>query len=83
MDRTQHGPAGAVLSTVRKLLGRADGHEELSAPSPEGVYLGQRLRFVAGRYWRDPPEHSVAEQIALDASAHRLKILHAHVKAHL
>ncbi|MGH3718954.1 MAG: hypothetical protein ACRDRI_08970 [Pseudonocardiaceae bacterium] len=83
MDRTQHGPASAVLSTVRKLLGLADGHEELSAPSPGGVYLGQRLRFVAGQYWNDPPEHSAAEQTALDASAHRLKILYNHVKTHL
>jgi L-lactate dehydrogenase len=83
MDRTQHGPAGAVLSTVRKLLGLADGHEELSATSPGGVYLGQRLRFVAGRYWNDSPEHSPSEQAALDASAHRLKILYDHVQSHL
>jgi L-lactate dehydrogenase len=58
MDRTQHGPAGAVLSAVRKLLGLSDGHEELSATSPGGVFLGQRLRFVAGWYRNDPPEHS-------------------------
>ncbi|MGH3902477.1 MAG: lactate/malate family dehydrogenase [Pseudonocardiaceae bacterium] len=83
MDRTQHGPAGAVLSTVRKLLGLTDGHEELSAPSPGGVYLGQRLRFVAGRCWNDPPEHSVAEQAALNTSAYRLKTLYEHVKTHL
>jgi L-lactate dehydrogenase len=83
MDRTQHGPAGAVLSTVRKLLGLAEGHEELSATSPGGVYLGQRLRFVAGQYWNDPPEHSPGEQAALDASAHRLKILYDHVQNHL
>lgn len=83
MDRTQHGPAGAVLSTVRKLLGLADGHEELSATSPGGVYLGQRLRFVAGRYWKDPPEQSPTEQAALDASARRLKILYDHVQNHL
>jgi L-lactate dehydrogenase len=83
MDRTQHGPAGAVLSTVRKLLGLAEGHEELSARGPGGVYLGQRLRFVAGRFWNDPPEHSPTEQAALDASARRLKILYDHVQSHL
>lgn len=83
MDRTQHGPAGAALSTVRKLLGLADGHEELSAPGVGGVYLGQRLRFVAGRCWNDPPEHTPAKQAALDASAHRLKILYEHLKTHL
>ncbi len=70
MDRTQHGPAGAVLSTVRKLLGLADGHEELSAISPGGVYLGQQLRFVAGRYWNDPPEQSPTEQAALGVFLH-------------
>ena len=79
MDRTQHGPAGAVLSTVRKLLGLADGHEELSTTSPGGVYLGQRLRFVAGQYRNDPPEHSTAEQIALEASRHRLQTLYDHI----
>lgn len=83
MDRTQHGPAGAVLSTVRKLLGLADGHEELSAPSPGGVYLGQRLRFVAGQYCNDPPEHSAAEHTALDASAHQLKIRYGNIRTHL
>jgi L-lactate dehydrogenase len=82
MDRTQHGPAGAVLSTVRKLLGLADGHEELSATSPNGVYLGQRLRFVAGLYRNDPPEHSPAEQTALEASRHRLQTLYDHILTH-
>lgn len=83
MDRTQHGPAGAVLSTVRKLLGLADGHEELSAISPGGVYLGQRLRFVAGRYRNDPPEHSPAELAALEASRHRLQALYDDIPTHL
>jgi L-lactate dehydrogenase len=79
MDRTQHGPAGAVLSTVRKLLGLAEGHEELSATSPGGVHLGQRLRFVAGRYRNDPPEHSPAELAALEASRHRLQALYGQI----
>lgn len=83
MDRTQHGPAGAVLSTVRKLLGLADGHEELSTTGPGGVYLGQRLRFVAGRYRNDPPEHSPAELAALDASRHRLQALYDDIPTHL
>ncbi len=56
---------------------------ELSATSPGGVYLGQRLRFVAGRYWNDPPEQSPTEQAALDASTRRLKILYDHVQSHL
>lgn len=83
MDRTQHGPAGAVLSTVRKLLGLADGHEELSATGPGGVYLGQRLRFVAGRYRNDPPDHSPAELAALEASRHRLQALYDDIPTHL
>ncbi|MDQ4010076.1 MAG: lactate dehydrogenase, partial [Actinomycetota bacterium] len=65
VDRTQHGPAGAMLSTVAKLLGLVNGHEELSVASDGGVYVGQRLRFVAGRYWNDPPGHSPAERVAL------------------
>ncbi|MGH3694499.1 MAG: lactate/malate family dehydrogenase [Pseudonocardiaceae bacterium] len=83
MDRTQHGPAGAVLSTVRKLLGLANGHEELSTISSGGVYLGQRLRFVAGRYRNDPPEHSPAELAALEASRHRLQALYDDIPTHL
>ncbi len=51
IDRTQHGPAGAALSALRKLVGLAEGHEELSVFTSCGVYLGQRLWFVASRSW--------------------------------
>ncbi|MER6145184.1 NAD(P)-binding domain-containing protein [Streptomyces sparsogenes] len=45
--RTRCGPAGAVLSTLRKALGLADGVEELTA-SHGGDWLGIPLRFTAG-----------------------------------
>ncbi|MGH3979437.1 MAG: hypothetical protein ACRDRZ_10630 [Pseudonocardiaceae bacterium] len=41
-------------------------------PTPRGVYLGQRLRFVAGRSWIDCPELSTTEQAGLEASERRL-----------
>lgn len=72
IDRTQHGPAGAALSALRKLVGLAEGHEELAVPTPRGVYLGHRLRFVAGRSWIDCPELSTTEQACLDATERRL-----------
>jgi len=33
IDRTQHGPAGAALSALRKLVELAEGHEELAVPN--------------------------------------------------
>lgn len=83
LDRTQHGPAGAVLATVHKLLGRADGHEELSVAAANGVYLGHRLRFVAGRSWIDQPDLSPSEQAALEATGRKLAILYDHARWHL
>ncbi len=79
LDRTQHGPAGAVLSTVRKLLGYADGHEELSVATSGGVWLGQRLRFAGGLHWPDPPELSIAEAHELRCTESRLAALYDHL----
>jgi L-lactate dehydrogenase len=76
IDRTQHGPAGAALSALRKLVGLAEGHEALAVPTPRGVYLGQRLRFVAGRSWVDSPELSTTEHADLDAIERRLAALY-------
>jgi L-lactate dehydrogenase len=47
IGRTRCGPAGAVLSTLRLMLGHTDGLTELSAPF-EGGWLGIPLRFTAG-----------------------------------
>jgi L-lactate dehydrogenase len=47
IGRTRCGPAGAVLSTLRLVLGRADGVVELSVRH-EGGWLGIPLRFTGG-----------------------------------
>jgi len=81
IDRTQHGPAGAALSALRKLIGLAEGQEELAVPTPRGVYLGQRLRFVAGRPWIDCPELSPTEHADLDATEGRLAVVYDQIHA--
>lgn len=48
VGRTRSGPAGTVLSTLRKTLGLGDGTEELTAEH-RGDWLGIPLRFTAGR----------------------------------
>ncbi len=79
IGRTQYGPVGAALSTLRKLAGLAEGHEELAVSTRRGVYLGHRLRFVAGRCWIDYPELSTTEQADLDAGERRLAAVYARI----
>lgn len=83
IGRTQHGPAGAVLATATKLLGHADGHEELSVAAPSGVRLGQRLRFADGRWWLDPPELAPSEQRSLAQAEAKLAALYEQFDTHL
>ncbi|MGH3937912.1 MAG: lactate/malate family dehydrogenase [Pseudonocardiaceae bacterium] len=83
IDRTQYGPAGAVLATAAKLLGHADGHEELSVATPSGVRMGQRLGFAGGHWWHDPPELALAEQQSLAHSEAKLAFLYDQLKTHL
>lgn len=83
MDRTQYGPAGAVLATVTKLLGRADGHEELSVAAPSGVCLGQRLCFTGGHWRHDPPELAPTERQSLGAAEAKLAALYDQLKTQL
>lgn len=84
LDRTQHGPAGAVLSTLAKLLGHADGHEELSvATDSGGVYLGHRLRFAAGHGVIDQPELCAIERADLQRAQRKLAVLYHHAQLHL
>ncbi|MFI0234910.1 NAD(P)-binding domain-containing protein [Streptomyces sp. NPDC017086] len=47
VGRTRSGPAGAVLSALHKVLGLADGTEELTCEH-EGDWLGIPLRFTSG-----------------------------------
>lgn len=83
IDRTQYGPAGAVLATVAKLLGHTDGHEELSVAVPSGVHLGQRLRFSSGHWWPEPPELAATEQRSLTHAETKLAALYNQLKTHL
>lgn len=83
IGRTQYGPAGAILATAAKLLGHADGHEELSVAAPSGVHLGQRLRFAGGLWWPDPPELAPTEQQSLDEAEVKLAALYEQLGTHL
>ncbi|HEU0088871.1 MAG TPA: hypothetical protein VFQ77_14695 [Pseudonocardiaceae bacterium] len=83
IDRTQHGPADAVLATVTKLLGHADGYEELSVAVPSGVHLGQRLCFAGGHWWHDPPELAATEQQSLAQAETKLAALYEKLDTHL
>ncbi|WP_431045384.1 lactate/malate family dehydrogenase [Streptomyces sp. P1-3] len=59
IGRTHCGPAGAVLTALRKLLGLQDGIDVLSV-NRGGVWLGNRLHIEAGQ----PTVHP----LALDAT---------------
>ncbi|GAA2875604.1 hypothetical protein GCM10010517_36520 [Streptosporangium fragile] len=72
VGRTRSGPAGAVLSTLRKALGLDDGVEELSAPYGGG-WLGVPLRFTAGRPVPCLPDLDPAEQDQFAAADAKLR----------
>jgi L-lactate dehydrogenase len=61
IGRTRSGPAGAVLSALRKTLAVDDGIAELSAPY-RGGWLGIPLRFTHGRPVACLPALDAAEQ---------------------
>lgn len=48
IGRTRSGPAGAVLSTLRLLLGLVDGVDELCSPYQRGCWLGLPVSFTGG-----------------------------------
>ncbi|WP_329378344.1 lactate/malate family dehydrogenase [Streptomyces sp. NBC_01716] len=72
MDRTRYGPTGAVLSTLSKVLGLADGVEELSVPYGD-VYLGIPLRFTGGNAVPCLPPLTRSERLRLDSAAGSLR----------
>lgn len=69
VGRTRSGPAGTVLSTLRKTLGLGDGTEELTAEH-RGDWLGIPLRFTAGRPVACLPALDVDENGQLAATNH-------------
>ncbi|WP_432161531.1 hypothetical protein [Streptomyces sp. NRRL F-5630] len=81
IGRTSHGPAGAVLSTLRKVLGLADGVEELSA-SYGDVWLGLPMRFVNGHAEPALPPLTRSERLRLDSAASSLRDAYAHLPTH-
>ncbi len=72
IGRTRSGPAGAVVSALRLVLGVNDGLVELSAPYRDG-WLGVPLRFTAGRSLPCLPALDDAEARQLDAAHHKLR----------
>jgi L-lactate dehydrogenase len=72
VGRTRLGPAGAVLSALRKSLGFVDGTEELSAPW-QGGWLGIPLRFTAGQPLACLPVLSTGEQQQFAAADTKLR----------
>ncbi|MEW1720696.1 hypothetical protein [Streptomyces sp. NPDC093109] len=72
IGRTRCGPAGAVLSTLRKALGLLDGVEELSVPYGD-VWLGIPMRFTGGTAVPCLPSLTRSERLSLDSAAGSLR----------
>lgn len=80
IGRTRYGPAGAVLSTLRKTLGLVDGVEELSVPYGD-VFLGVPLHFTGGQAVPCLPPLTRSERLYLDSAASSLRDAYAHLPA--
>ncbi|EGX54734.1 lactate dehydrogenase [Streptomyces zinciresistens K42] len=72
VGRTRSGPAGAVLSALRKALGLVDGTEELTAEH-RGDWLGIPLRFTSGRPVACLPALNADEDAQLAATLTKLR----------
>ncbi|WP_439082038.1 lactate/malate family dehydrogenase [Streptomyces sp. WL006] len=72
IGRTRYGPAGAVLSTLRKALGLVDGVEEVSVPYGD-VWLGLPLAFTGGMAVPCLPPLTRFERLRLDSAASSLR----------
>ncbi|MEU9746653.1 lactate/malate family dehydrogenase [Streptomyces niveus] len=81
IGRTRCGPAGAVLSTLRKSLGLADGIEELATPYQD-VWLGIPTRFTSGRAEARLPHLTSHERQLLEHAAASLRDTYARIPAH-
>lgn len=80
IGRTRCGPAGAMLSTLRKVLGLVDGVEELSVPYGD-VFLGIPLRFTGGVAVPCLPPLTRSERLCLDSAASSLRDAYAQLPA--
>ncbi|MFF5563959.1 NAD(P)-binding domain-containing protein [Streptomyces sp. NPDC012623] len=81
VGRTRCGPAGAVLSTLRKALGLVDGVEELSVPYGD-VWLGIPTLFTGGKAAPRLPRLTRSERLCLDSAASSLRDAYTHLPAH-
>ncbi|MFC8670019.1 NAD(P)-binding domain-containing protein [Streptomyces sp. NPDC057199] len=72
IGRTRSGPAGAVLSTLRKAIGLVDGTEELTCEH-HGDWHGIPLRFTAGQPVACLPALDADEDAQLAATATKLR----------
>ncbi|WP_336299015.1 hypothetical protein [Streptomyces sp. M92] len=72
VGRTRSGPAGAVLSTLRKALGLVDGTEELTCHH-RGDWLGIPLRFTSGQPVACLPALDAGEDAQLVATTAKLR----------
>jgi L-lactate dehydrogenase len=72
VGRTRSGPAGAVLSALRKSLGLVDGTEELTTRHGD-AWLGIPLRFTAGQPVACLPTLDADEDAQLAATATKLR----------
>ncbi|MFJ3935468.1 lactate/malate family dehydrogenase [Streptomyces parvus] len=80
IGRTRSGPAGAVLSALRKTLAVDDGIEELSAPYGGG-WLGIPLRFTQGRPVACLPSLDAAERRQFTAADTKLRTAYPAVRS--
>ncbi len=80
IGRTRSGPAGAVLSALRKTLAVDDGIEELSAPYGGG-WLGIPLRFTQGRPVACLPSLDAAERRQFTAADTKLRTAYRAVRS--
>ncbi|MEV8007258.1 lactate/malate family dehydrogenase [Streptomyces parvus] len=72
IGRTRCGPAGAVVSTLRKVLGLVDGIEELCVPYGD-VWLGIPIAFTGGVPAPCCPPLTRYERLSLDSAASSLR----------
>ncbi|WP_433891998.1 lactate/malate family dehydrogenase [Streptomyces sp. CA-111067] len=72
IGRTRSGPAGAVVTTLRLVLGVDDGLVELAVPYQDG-WLGVPLSFIAGRPIPCLPALDDTEARQFDAARTKLR----------
>jgi L-lactate dehydrogenase len=82
IGRTRYGPAGAVLSALRRATGLEDGTEELSTCHLDS-WQGTPLHFTGGQAMAALPALSTEEARRLDASAAKLRAAYARLRTTL